>query len=387
MARRIVIIAVAALTAAGLTAVVVLVAGAESPPTAREALDRMKRFANAAESVEYHAKNRLEVFDVPDATEPVEAVTVDEAAAFPDRSRSVLSFGELVSETLTVEGVSYSRLAQVGDELDDEQWISSELLARDAPVSSASTAVPGGVLVAPEALPALLDTARRPRIVGRGDGSTTIRVKLDLEEVETLSLFLDPTVELVVEDDDGRPLAMRLVEEDEFASQAMAVQFVRWNGSLEIEEPERSALDPTPAFDEEGIAAYDVAPLYQPRSIPEDWVLESATVLPAGATPEGCEQVTLALLDQDSDEFGYLDLYLLPESCAQERPEQVEGFVAGEYSGWFEDDEGYVYGEIVVGDTIIQFDTDLSEEDLAAVLADLVPLDLANPPTPTVAFS
>lgn len=387
MSRRIVAVVVAALVVIGLAVLIVVVSSAESPPSASEALSRAKEFLDDADSVEYIAHDQVEYFDVADGEQPVEEATIEDSAVFPDRGRSLITYEGLVYETVTVGDDTYSRTAESEDVVGDEQWLSSELLAQEAPFVADFFFTPSGALVSPEQLPELLDTARRPRFLGHRDGSTTIEVRLSFDKFDTVSYFVSPRVEMVIRDDDGRPTAMRLFGKDEFQSQATAIDFEHWNGSVEIEEPTRSELDPTPAFDEDGIAAYDATPLYQPRVIPEDWVLGSATVLVAGETVENCEQVNLSFLDPNDEFSGYLDLYVLPESCSEGRPELVEDFVAGQYTGWFENDEGFLYGEIVVGDTVIQFDTDLTEEELATVLADLVPLDLANPPLPTVAFN
>lgn len=367
---------------------VVVIGAADSPPSGQEALQRAKRFVNDAESVEYHAEDRTEYFDVPPDEEPVERSTIVDAAVFPDRSRSVYTYEDVVYETVTIDGASYTRTAEAEDELDETQWLSTELLAEDAPLSGEFIIGVSGAVVSPEELPALIETARRPRIVGRGDGTTVIRARLDLLDFETYSFFIEPRMDLVVRDEDGRPVAMRLFEEDEFTSQATAIEFDHWNTDVAIDEPVGSDLDPTPAFNEEGIAAYDDVPLYQPRTVPEGWILESASFVLGGESVEDCDQVLLALVDTEGDVgVGYLDLYLLPESCSLGEPPEADDFTAGGTSGWSVNEEGYVYGEIVVGETLIQFDTDLDEDDLAELLADLVPLDLENPPVSTVSFA
>ncbi len=227
----------------------------------------------------------------------------------------------------------------------------------------------------------MIGRARHPRLVRRGDGLTTVAVDVDEFEGDVFLVITDA----------GRPTRLLASYRDEDEADTTAVDFDHWNGTVSIEEPAGADVDPTPFIDEEDVAAYDDAALFQPRVIPEGWVLDSANVLAdfsfEGDEVGGCDTVSITFFDPEDEEgSGYLSLYLAPASCASERPGSADDFVAGPNAGWIELEEGFATGVLTVGSTVVQFDSGLSDVDLTTILADLVPLDLANPPAATLAL-
>ncbi|MGH8985139.1 MAG: hypothetical protein ACRDY6_14850 [Acidimicrobiia bacterium] len=344
---------------------IVVVGGADSPPSAATALARAQRFVEQADSVEYRGAQQLRFDAEGTGNETVERTTFHEAAVFPDRSHSLAVYEDSAFEAIAVDGLLYSRDAADRDALDDAPW-------EEAEGEAGFFVLPAP----PQDLPDLLAGARRPRLVGHEDGITTLRVAV--EEIE-------PDLVLAVADD-GRLAALGYASDDEFGSEAVKIVFEHWNTNVDIVAPDDSDIDPTPLIDEDAVAAYDDAPLYQPRAIPEGWVLDSATVLPDFATTdEGapCETVMVSFLDPDNGE-GYLSLYQAPDECALPRPQRADDFAAGSNDGWIADELDFLEGTLVVDGTMLQFDTDLTPEALSVLFGDLVPLDLSNPPPATL---
>ena len=354
-----------AILAVVVVTLIVVVGGADSSPSAATALARAQRFVEQADSVEYRGAQLLRFDAEGTGRETVERTRFEEAAVFPDRSHSLAVYEDSAFEAIAVDGLLYSRDAPDRDALADARWDEAEgdagFFALPAP---------------PQDLPALLAGARRPYLVGQDDGITTLRVAV--EEIE-------PDLVLAVADD-GRMAGLGYASGDEFGSEAVKIEFERWNGDVDIEAPDTADVDPTPLIDEDAVARYDDAPLYQPRTIPEGWVLDSASVLPDFATTdEGdpCETVMLYFLEADSEE-GFLSLYQAPEECALPRPQRADDFAAGANDGWIADELDFREGTLIVNGTMLQFDTDLTPEALSVLLGNLAPLDLASPPPSTI---
>ncbi|MGH9032843.1 MAG: hypothetical protein ACRDZV_12015 [Acidimicrobiia bacterium] len=359
--KRLAVVATLVALAAVVVALIVVVGGSDPPPSAATALLRARRFVERAESVEYRGEQRLKFDDERKGSETVERTIFEEAAVFPDRSHSLAVYEDSAFEAIAVDGLLYSRDAPDRHSLDEAPWAEAE-----GEAGFFSLPVP------PQDLPELLAGARRPRLIGHEDGVTTLRVAV--EEI-------GPDLVLSVADN-GRLRRLGYASADELASEAIAIEFGRWNGHVDIEAPDASDIDPTPLVDEDAIADYDDAPLYQPRAIPEGWVLDSASVLPDFAiTDDGdpCETVMLYFLDPAGDE-GYLSVYQAPEACALPRPPRADDFAAGSNDGWIADELDFREGTVLVDGTMLQFDTDLTPEEASAVLGDLAPLDLADPP-------
>jgi hypothetical protein len=378
--------AVVAMLVGGL---VVVVARAESPPTAPEALAMAKRFVEEADSVEYRGEARAEYSD-PEFPEDdsTERSSFEEAAVFPDRSHSLLEYEDAANETILIDGVSYDRVADSRQALDDELWIRYDLGGDQVDEQF----VVSGVLVSPSVLPDLIEAADGARLLSQSGDRSVLRTHVDTDALEGI-YYPRVRLDLVVEDD-GRITEMRLLASDEYETRQAVVEIERWNGDVEIDAPDDADIDTTPSIDEEDVAAFDDAPLFQPRVLPTDFALAAAFVVTEGEFgAEGeqvaCDQVNLyfsdpnAFDDIDDEELPtstYLDVYEFPTSCSDERPDAAADFVAGSYSGWIEDDDGYRHGQISVGDTVVEFNTDLDVATLMATFADLVPLDFATLP-------
>ena len=110
--------------------------------------------------------------------------------------------------------------------------------------------------------------------------------------------------------------------------------FTGWGEPLDIEAPADDDIDRTPYIEEEAIAAYQDAPLLQPRGIPAGWVLAGADIYPSYAGDEGCDQLELDYTDPDDESYGYLYLAEMSLDCADtEAPPDSEPFTAGRQPG------------------------------------------------------
>jgi hypothetical protein len=117
-------------------------------------------------------------------------------------------------------------------------------------------------------------------------------------------------------------------------------------------------------------------------------VLDFAGVVPEEMTAEGCEQVELDYIEPNDPDNGYLTLYELPKSCGDlALPRGSQPFKAGRATGWVDESRDGVTAQILVGDTVVQAETDLPVDGLARILADLVPLNLAATPIALPGFA
>jgi hypothetical protein len=368
---------------------VVLVTQEEERSPARLVTDA-REFADERRTVSFAGQLRVEARD-PDGGSFVQRATIEGRARLPEDARYRIVTEGFVSEIITLGDRLYTRDAEGTDELRGRKWTTfdpDQADDRSGVVRPDGPAEGSDVLGDPIGLLRLLDAARRPDVVRR-QGDVTV-VKADVDAAELFANAVEGaaergTIELTLR---GEVLQRLVFDASGGGGNVHAdYRFTRWGSKVELAAPADGELDPTPGIEEEAIAAFKDARLLQPRGIPAGWVLEFAGILPEEMTAEGCEQLELDYVDLEDPDAGYLTLYELPSSCTDmDPPRGAESFRAGGYAGFADEGRDGVLVQILVGDTIVQAESDLPLDALARILADLVPLDLATPPAPLDGF-
>ena len=330
------------------------------PPGAGELLARAQDFVRDARTVEVTGAGKLE---------GAGAATGDYYShgevVFPDRYHLVTSVLDTWFEELVVGHRAWVRTAVGRAELDDEQWV--PLAGGDPGIVGPAA---GFANIGPTAVRAFVLDAHDPEVASRSDGHAVLAVDSQGERLR-LTMATGGRVERI-----GFGTTLN------GAGFRGELRLARWDARQRIEPPPDADVDPTPGIDEEDVAAYRDAPLFQPRGIPDGWALDTATVVPADESVEDCDQVELDYLDPDDDENGYLTIYEMPPDCPDHTPIGGTPFTAGPHAGSYVEEDGELQAEIVIGGTLVQVQTDLPPSDLAIVLADLLPLDLGVTPAP-----
>ncbi len=352
--------------------------------SARELLTKVQDFVDDAKTVEYEGDIETEFSDpAAGGGAFVQRGTLEESAIFPNRGRSVLEFPDFLTETIYVKKDVYIRDGESRTKLEETKF---GKLDPDAPGSILGTTGEFALFERPQDLGDALQAAQRPEILREGDGQLLVSVTFPPGELLSSGIepFEEATGELVVTSE-GRPKRLTLNASGPDSRLEVAIRFTRWNGRVRIEAPKRADLDATPFIDEEAVAAYEDAALYQPGEIPDGWEAAVADVITAEQSVEGCAQVEVLYVDPEDELAGYMDMYMFPTACGSGAPPGSEEFIAGPYRGFtYRDPQfGGAFYEIDVNGTRVQVDTDLPAEVVASILADLVPLDLDNPPAAT----
>lgn len=413
------------------TAVAVARETRDEPATAEAVLAEARKFVVDYKTVRFRAEVRQESTfggfgfspDEEELVPPEEGTTivsrsvVEGAASEPDRSRTVTRANGLATETIVVGDDSWWRFAEPGDDLADSKWMATDSwpggFEEDPGAFSDGLSGFMGIMSSDGSdfgsLIELIDRAVAPTIVSRTGDETVVRAAINPEDgARPGSTELNQgTVEITVADN-GRPVRSVLeltqaIGEEDFpeglpedfpipdfhVDSRVAQEYSAWGDSVDIEPPADADIERTPGIDEEAIAEYQDAPLYQPRGIPQGWVLSLAEVIPADESDNGCDQVEIDYFDPVDEYYGYLYLYEMEADCADlTAPPDSEPFTAGPNRGWVESYDGQgAYAQIVVGRTVIQAETDLSVDDLRRVLAQLRSLDLTVEPTPLVGLT
>lgn len=360
------------------------------PPTAGELLDRAAGFVEAAEGVAWSATVRIESADegsLDGGSSSVFRTRLDGEVAFPDRSRTVLVSDGYVSEELLVEGEGWIRDAEGRPQLGLEAW---------APLDGLEIALPaprlGGLLGGPAELEELIRRAEEPaEALAEGDAFRLVtETEADLLDDDDFGIDVDRVeLELLVAPD-GRPLAytLRFEGDEELGEVAgeTVVEDLDW-GPADVEPPAEDDIDPTPAIEEEAIADFEDAPLFQLGAVPEGWVLAFAGIIPEDLSAEGCEQLDLEYTDPEDEVAGYLSLYALPARCQDpEPPSDAVPVRTALGAGWAEVDGSSTFVVLFIGETAVQVDTDLPVDEVVALLERLEPLDLATVSEPEEAI-
>jgi hypothetical protein len=358
-----------------------------------ELLEAARSHAAEAGHVAFSGRLRIESEDPEGGSGSyVDRVTIRGQARLPDHARYTVEGRGYASEVIALGDLFYTRDAEKVEDLAAKKWAETDLGREDerSGVIRDEEGVQQTDLADPVGLLGTLRAASRPVLVRRNDRTATIRATVDPSKAyseEAASGVTSVSIELTLADEERIDRAV-LTAKGEGGSVIADYQFNDWGKGVQIAAPAPDDRDPTPGLEEEDIAEYGKrTKLYQPRGVPAGWILESAGVLPKQATVEGCDQVEIDYTDPDDPDAGYLYLYLLPKSCADlDAPRGSRPFTAGRYAGYIEEDPSGALAQIVVGDTVVQAETDLPSDGLARILADLIPLNLAIEPVELTGF-
>ncbi|MEA2685913.1 MAG: hypothetical protein QOE93_1108, partial [Actinomycetota bacterium] len=356
------------LLAASASAALVRLTGTD-PANADELLVKARAYVADQGTVRTRGETRTEVNfggfseeDVPpeESTTIVSRAVVEGVEAVPDRSRSISRSSGAVTETIVIGDTGWGRFAENRDDLGDELWIEIDFdaeLGQDPgggffgdPTGSSALNVFGGLRDLSRLIP-LIDSTVAPTIVSRSGGETVVRAGIDPGVAEGSSdvELRQGSVELTIAKD-GRPVrsvvetTVELVggffEESGGDSRVLfrvEQNYSGWGEPVDIEPPADSNIDRTPGIEEEAIGTYTDAPLYQPRGLPEDWVLDYADLIPEDESDSGCDEVEIDYTDPTDDTYGYLYLYQVATDCADVTPpDDAVPFATGPYRGWIE---------------------------------------------------
>jgi hypothetical protein len=379
---------VVAVLATGIT--VLLTRKDEATPD--ELLEAARSHAAEAGQVAFSGRLRIEAEDPEGGGGSfIDRVAIKGQARLPDRARYTVEGRGFASEVIALGELFYTRDAEKTEDLDAKKWAETDLGKDDerSGVIRDEEGAREADLADPVGLLGTLRAAGDPVLVRRTEQVAIIRAKVDPEQAYSGDLAGDVssvTIELTLAGEERIDRAV-LTAKGGGGSVVADYQFRDWGQTVDVAAPAEADRDPTPGLEEEDIAAYKRAKLYQPRGIPAGWILEAAGVLPRQFTVEDCDQVELDYIDPDDPDAGYLTLYLLPKSCADlDPPRGSQPFNAGRYTGFIEEDPSGALAQIVVGDTVVQAETDLPADGLARILADLIPLNLALEPVELTGF-
>lgn len=363
----------------------------DTAPHPAAVLAATRAFVAAEASFSFGAEIRLESHDPGDdgtgaGASVVQRLRLDGVARLPSEARYTVDDGAAVSEVLVVDGRAFTRTAGRQAPLDETKWAEETDTDRDASgvVRPEGAALPDPRDVGePQDVGRLLDAIRAPR---RAPGATVVQGAVDVRAAfgGLADTMESATVDLTT-GPGGRLDELTLRIEGTEVDLTGRYRFSEWGVDHDIAVPPPGLVDRTPSLDEEGIAAYDDAPLLQPAALPAGWKLVSAGIVTAEESAEGCAQVSVDY-ENTQGESGFLYLFLLPASCEglDGSPRGARPFTAGRYRGFAVVDGPSTFVQLTVGRTVVQADSDLDPADLARLLARLVPLDLAAPPPATL---
>jgi hypothetical protein len=291
------------------------------------------------------------------------------------RGHVVVSYAadEGVREIVVLDDVNYTRSAETTAALANTKYDKSEAQARAARRGGVSRREDIDVA-------AWLDAAHHPKRTrhhGELTGITTDVNVTKLYGADEARQIDWMTLRMTVHRSGEIRSLVQVTRDGRAGTSTVTLRFTDWGTNVAVAPPPADQVDPTPAIDEEGIAAFTESALYMPKTLPKGWKLVRAVVLAEGETVEGCAQVELEFGVLDGPDSGGLTLYEFPNSCSQPLDgEGVAPFTAGRYRGFgrSSEAEGTVV-QITVGITTLQATThELTLQELAAVLKDLVPL-------------
>ena len=268
------------------------------------------------------------------------------------------------SERVELATSEWTRATAFPDQLDARPWV---------PYSETPWALD------PHRLGEWLGEATRHRDGGEDSQGHRIAIARVAFDVLSSDPDLPPTAgEITITvDDTGLPTEVQVdVHADGLA---VTSTYVLGNAgeSVIIRPPAADALDQTPLFDEEDLAATGGPLPVGLGGVPVGWELVDAYVVP---DPSGdCVGVGLDYTDLDDPVGSYLWISVMAPDCAIDPP-GAEPFSAGTYEGAATFDAGLAEG-VVRDDTVaVAFSSDLSPDDLRQVLGTLGPLDLTATP-------
>jgi len=307
-------------------------------------------------------------------------------------SGPALGGGALTEEFLAFSGLDLDADGEVdADVAADEAWLESLAVPALAQYYLWGLGAPpagGGSPVAlPSAFADAFGTFDDAEVVSSAGGETTIRAVRPAPAALTSIVDIelpDGRFELDLDGDD-LPTALRLDVTGETATYHEEVSFSDWGADIGIEVPD-GEVDDTPWIDEEEVAA--VRPTVEalaPTDLPDGLELAGIDALSADEATamgsEDCGQLYLTFApplttDDLADEWfsspDYLDVYLLPEDCGLEFDDTP--FAPGDF-GDVPTRDSFGFTEVLVGETVVQFDTTYVGQ-LPAMVASIQPFDL-----------
>jgi hypothetical protein len=149
----------------------------------------------------------------------------------------------------------------------------------------------------------------------------------------------------------------------------------------EIGGPARGAV-PLDVFDAAGVEALELG------QVPENWALTDAQATPDGTMglPDECPWLRLDYRDLGAVADGWLSLGVTSQRCRAQMGRRGvasgEPFRAGSFSGRAQEGWGSTTGTLSDGVTMVSFNTGLSADDVAVVLASLASFNLKTEPVP-----
>jgi len=347
-------------------------------PSAEKVLDEIASFVDDAKAVRFTAE-----FEVGG----VGVGTLLEEAAFPNRGRTLLTFGGSDTETIFVKSKAFVRVGEAGGDLssipftqlpNDSEFTTfsrpQDILRIDELLEDLSVDAEGALpeVCATTQCQVLHGAFKEPEKLIRGTPTPYTEARLDVvvaEDGELLSIVLTATSDITV----------------------TATADIAWDEPVTITQPKPSQI--RKAIDKAAVKGFGDAKLYQPAAIPSNWKLVGAHVATAAETFEACEEVNTIYGSPPSlGGTGFLaglDVFQFPTSCPGTDPAFPDGqgqpFTVGSYQGTIlEQGNGLILAQIDVDGTTFQVETRLSRADLEALLADLVPLNFKKPPKATL---
>lgn len=373
-------------------AAVTVVLTRDEKQTPEDVLAGAVKFASANKDASFTGRLRLESKDTEAGGSFVDRLNLAGTARLPDQAHYTITGDGFASEIVAIGEVLYVKDAEKREQLAAKKWAKVDLAEEDdraGVIRDEGLAGGADEIGDPVGLLRTLGAARNPQLVSRSSHQTVIKAEIDPAKAYGSAVASEvdkATVELTVGKDDRIDRAV-LSATGTSGSVSADYEFKDWGQAVRIAAPPKNDLDPTPGIEEEDVAAFKDAKLFMPRGIPAGWVLDGASVLPKEQTAENCEQVELDYIDPDDPDAGFLYLYELPKKCADLTPPRgASAFKAGRYSGYADEDQDGAMVQIVVGDTVVQAETDLPLDGLARILADLVPLDLKVQPNELTGF-
>lgn len=370
--------------------VAALITHKAEPPSAVKVLARATAFVKAHPSAALTGDLRIEAADQPgSSTSMVLRFHVEGVAKMPDKARIIATAGESdgADEAITVGSHHFERQADSKDALAKEKYAEikvDDTASRNGVVGQRNLMQDADLLSAPNRIGDVLGAADTPVVVSRTKGVNVIKTKLAPGKAYgSLSESIKEATLTLTALDDGTVQRTAVSLKNSQADITVDYQWSKWGENVVIDAPTAAQIDATPDIEEEKVAAFKDAPLFQPAALPKGWVLMGASVLGPDETAENCPEVEVDYGDPNSQDTGYLTMYELAASCADPTaPPGSSAFVAGPYRGFVQVDQGETDAQFLAGRTVIQVQSDFTPAQLAQVMARLVPLNLAKAPLP-----
>jgi hypothetical protein len=420
-------------------AVALVVGRGGDEPSAAEALERAQAAIAEADNFRMHStsEDRSVTGDVDGAGSSTVYRSVSDVEVAGDDLHAVYDSGDWADETVSIAEGLYLRSADSIDELADEPWellppdafdaaptgddLRDELLlylgldydgdgeidpdvledeylegmvvpglaayymfGLGAPAVSSPT---GGPVPLPAGLVEAFGSFEDAEVVSDGDGELVIAATRSIppEVAEGIDVDLPPGRFEITLGEDDLPARLELTVDGTDAHYTETVEFSDWGADIAIGVPE-GEIDETPWLDEEALAeARGTVQALAPTVLPDGLTLQGIDATSAEDAEEfgnePCAQLMLSYMPPITDDVAteewmsspdYLNVYLLPQSCALEYDDTP--FEPGEF-GDLPSRDGDFYVEILVGETVVQFDTTYTSE-LPAMVASIQPFDL-----------